>query len=314
MSFITGNKVTSGRDKNSPGKRLINSSVSKRLQQMMIGEELCRPGPQSTFHCDADKAPQEIEAAALKVMTLNAAHGRHRALSQLFVSREKIQQNLRKISAVLRYEAPHIVALQEADAPSVWSGGFDHVALLREHAAFSSSVLGHHMETGLLHYGCAILGMARLFEHGSVKFEPSPPTTTKGFVSATYRWRVGEITTPVTVVSVHLDFSRRSIRERQIAALAKTFSGHDHPLIIMGDLNAHWGQRQSSVKHLCDGLKLQVYAPGHAGLGTFGGSGKLKSQRLDWVLISSHLKFESYRTLQHSLSDHKAVMASVTLR
>ena len=63
----------------------------------------------------------------LRVMTLNLAHGRGEAFHQLFQKSTTIIQNLDEISAMLKREQADVVALQEADAPSFWSGNFHHV-------------------------------------------------------------------------------------------------------------------------------------------------------------------------------------------
>ena len=64
---------------------------------------------------------------SLRVVTLNLGHGRGTASHQALLKRMRIQSNLDGIASVLRQEGPDIVGLQEADAPSWWSGGFDHV-------------------------------------------------------------------------------------------------------------------------------------------------------------------------------------------
>ena len=77
----------------------------------------------------------------LKVVTLNLAHGRKDAWHQALLRRAAIQANLDEVVRILRQEQPDVVALQEADGPSLWSGRFDHVAYLSEKAGIPYFVL-----------------------------------------------------------------------------------------------------------------------------------------------------------------------------
>ena len=119
--------------------------------------------------------------ATLRVMTLNVAHGRGTGRHQLLTTKSKHQANLDAVAAVLARERPDVVALQEADGPSVWSGSFSHVDYLAGKARFACSVRGAHMEALKLSYGTALLSLLPLKHPLSVAFAPSPPTPTKGF-------------------------------------------------------------------------------------------------------------------------------------
>ena len=77
----------------------------------------------------------------MKFVTLNLAHGRKDAWHQALLRRATIQANLNEVARILRQEEPDVVALQEADAPSLWSGRFDHIAYLSEKAGISYFVL-----------------------------------------------------------------------------------------------------------------------------------------------------------------------------
>ena len=75
---------------------------------------------------------QPAERPTLHVATLNIAHGRGLEAEQLGHTKEFFEGNIDAVAAVIKRENPDVIALQEADAPSVWSGLFDHVARLRE--------------------------------------------------------------------------------------------------------------------------------------------------------------------------------------
>jgi hypothetical protein len=89
-----------------------------------------------------DTATATVGDDSLIVASLNLAHGRGDSVNQLFVSTPTIRANLGRIAKLLRRERPDLVALQEADGPSRWSGGVDHVAYLAEQAAYPAQVRG----------------------------------------------------------------------------------------------------------------------------------------------------------------------------
>ncbi len=248
----------------------------------------------------------------LKVMTLNMAHGRKTAFSQIFLSWQTIQENLVDISVVLKTTATDIVALQEADGPSWWSGNFDHVALLAKKADFPWYARAGHMDSWSLQYGTALLARGPYLETRAHRFKASFPTPAKGFFLARFGWypRGPTASKPVfvDVISVHLDFSRQAIRAGQIEEMRAVLAGRKNPLIILGDFNSEWLTDQAVVRELARKSGLQVYQPEAVGLGTFG------SRRLDWILISADLEFISYAVLPDVVSDHLGVVAVIGMK
>lgn len=255
----------------------------------------------------SDLQPLIVESETLDVLTLNIAHGRGLSLNQIFVSTAQHRDNLREVSSLLRDSGAQIVAVQEADGESLWSGRFDHVAYLAEIADYPSYVHGYHANSWLFTYGAGLMSKFRLSEVRSHRFQPSWPTATKGFVLGTVLWRDDQATPQaVTLASVHLDFSRESIRQAQIAELADELRIVDTPVIILGDFNGDWSEENSPVRKLARKLNLQAFDPTKTGIGTY-----KKTQRLDWILISNELKFQDYRVLPHVVSDHLAVLATI---
>jgi endonuclease/exonuclease/phosphatase family metal-dependent hydrolase len=248
----------------------------------------------------------------LKVMTLNIAHGRKTAFSQIFLSWQTIDKNLADISAVLKREDADIVALQEADGPSWWGGDFDHVALLAKKAGFSWYSRAEHMDAWALKYGTALLARKPYLETRAYRFKSSFPTPPKGFLLARFGWlpQGADTLKPVfvDVVSVHLDFSRSSVRGRQIAEMRAFLGGRKNPLIIVGDFNSAWLAGDSAVRELARQGGLQVYKPKAADLGTYG------SKRMDWILISAGLEFIRYTVLPDVVSDHLGVVAVIGMK
>ncbi len=246
-------------------------------------------------------ADQPVE---LTVMTLNAAHGRADGHHQALQGKESIIENLDEIAAAVRELAPDVVALQEADGPSIWSGRFDHVAHLAEAAGYEHSYRGEHVSGLKLSYGTALLSHHRLDNTASITFPPSPPTLTKGFV-------VGEISIPgagpITVAAVHLDFSRKSVRQEQVERLAEELADRPRPMIAMGDFNCDWDD-EPTLATLTEKLDLRAFEPDSTTT-TFPKLGK----RLDWILISDHVEFVDYQVGEKGLSDHQPVIAKLRI-
>ncbi len=250
---------------------------------------------------------------SLRLASLNIAHGRNDALNQVLLRKSAFADNLRRIADLLIDMNAHVVALQEADGPSRWSGGFDHVSLLARDAGYPWFERASHAHSWLFDYGTALLSRQPFEEVLSYTFKPSPPTLNKGLLLAQIAWRSedeeGE-THLVDILSVHLDFSREKVREQQIDEMVKVLRKRHHPSIILGDFNSEWFSEASTVKALAEQAGLQVYQPEAGNLGTYKGGTK----RLDWILISREFEFLDYRVSTDLVSDHQAVYAEIGLR
>jgi endonuclease/exonuclease/phosphatase family metal-dependent hydrolase len=258
-----------------------------------------------------DTTPEvTVRADVLRLLTLNASHGRKTAWNQMLVSKKRTHENLDLIASLLNKSNADIVALQEADAPSRWSGKFDHVDYLRDNTEYRCSLMGGHADTWFFTFGTALLSKTRMSDVESVSFPATPPTTTKGFVKTTIAWEVQGKIVPVTIVSVHLDFSRKSVRDKQIGVLVEELKDSESPLIVMGDLNSRWDQKRSHVQQLAEALELSAYEPQNDSLGTYK---KIDGKRLDWILVSGDLIFSRYEVLPEIVSDHLAVYAELEL-
>jgi len=254
--------------------------------------------------------PVTINNPTLKVMTLNLAHGRKDGLNQLLKSEGTIRRNLEEIATVLDKQGADIVALQEADAPSFWSGGFDHVALLAEQAGYPFYESSHQANSWFFSYGTALLSRANISAVTHHTFKPSPPTMNKGYTLGQVAWQPGA-TEPVLVdiVSVHIDFSRKSVREQQSTELSETLASRGNPIIIMGDFNSDWTADEQVVRALAERADLHVFRPEAEDLATYS-----NTKRYDWILISKQLEFVSLEVLPDILSDHSAVVAEIRMR
>lgn len=250
---------------------------------------------------------------SLRLLSLNAAHGRSTAAHQALLPRDRTERNVADIGRLVKDVGPEVVALQEADGPSAWSGNFDHVAALADFTEMSSHYRGDHNPFGFgrfnLESGTALLSRLGLESTQSHRFAANWRDT-KGFVVAAVRvpqWDGREI----DVVSVHLDFLRPQVRRRQILDMVHALIHRRRPLVILGDLNCCWHQEPESLELFEDTLGLRPFEP-HRLVPTF--PSHRPRRRLDWVLVSSELDFVSHHTLSAPLSDHLVVVADLELR
>jgi endonuclease/exonuclease/phosphatase family metal-dependent hydrolase len=261
--------------------------------------------------CHANETLHSLPDDAVKVLSLNISHGRNTALNQLFVNKKDTYRNLDRIALLLEQTAPDVVALQEADAPSRWSGNFDHVAYVAEQSGFHCFVHGLHSQRWISSYGTALLSRGRPAKSASVQFSPSWPSKQKGYLSSTFDWSAGGQRLSITLVSVHLDFLRASVRDQQVREMVAGLSDIGGPLILMGDFNSQWGDGKSPVHRLADELNLRAFDPGLGGLGTYK---KSTGKRLDWILVTKDLEFTNYKVLPDVVADHFGVYAEISYR
>lgn len=290
---------------------VMHSQISGLLQRLIVAMVMFS-GP-SLAACPPEDGPGSvIESDFLRVVTLNMAHGRKDLRNQMFLKKETIRSNLVDVSQAMKKADAHVIALQEADAASRWSGKFDHVALVSEEAEYPCFFHGIHASGKLYDFGTALLSRYPFKGAFSHSFKPSKPTLNKGFVAAALDWNPAgaqQQAIKVKLISVHLDFSRRSVRRSQIDEMVGVLAKLDRPMVLMGDFNTDWLTEDSSLKYLVDELNLTVYDPHAEGLGTYGDEGA----RLDWILVSPDLQFRKYVVVPDVISDHYAVAAEITL-
>lgn len=263
--------------------------------------------------CGAAEAESAVlQSEVLRVVTLNIAHGRGDSANQMLLSEAAVRANLLYLAGLLDRSQADAIALQEADAPSAWSGNFDHVGFLLENSRFRCSVHGIHARNRLYAFGTALISPLPFRGAFTHSFRPSRPTTTKGFSVGALAWNPGgRLTEPllVKIASVHLDFSRRSVRRSQVGEMVRVLGKIDGPLVLMGDFNTDWKADDSSLRAVAAGLDLKVYEPDSAELGTYGDSGN----RLDWILVSRDFEFQRHEVFPDIVSDHLAVVADLRL-
>ncbi len=249
----------------------------------------------------------------LRVATLNIGHGRGVYPHQIFLTKEKVAKNLSRIAYELQRQSIDIIALQEADGPSIWSGNFNHIVSLASLGGNYNCYYGLHNPFKLgkirVSSGAAILSSYPLYNCESVRFATSWKDT-KGFVIATIsipQWGYKL----VDIVSLHLAPWSSKLREKQTELLIEFLNKkrsvkNKHPLIVMGDLNCEYDAKE--LKLLTKELNLKCYSSGKA---TF--PIHMPFRRIDWILISKELVFSCYLTNPTPLADHLMVTADIII-
>jgi endonuclease/exonuclease/phosphatase family metal-dependent hydrolase len=249
-----------------------------------------------------------ISSNSIKVVSLNAAHSRSMGLHQILQSGDTARSNLDAMATMLLRENADIVALQEVDGPSIWSGSFDHVEYLAQKAGYSATVRGTHMKTPGLDYGTALMSRFPMSNAESHGFGSALSIVRKGFVISELRW-VGRLDTTIDVISLHLDPVRSGVRKHQVEELMAVINERGRPVIVMGDFNDDWQDEDSAARLLADSLGLKT----HGSLCEECYTHRRMKNFVDWIIVSPELRIESFEILQDDVSDHYAVSATLTL-
>ncbi len=245
--------------------------------------------------------------AVLRVATLNVAHGRGAARSQIGLPRHRFETNLDAIATLLCRVQPDVVALQEVDAPSSWSGSFDHLERLAAASGYPHRFHGRHAAAALgpakLNYGTALVSRHPMTATASHRFD-AKLTPSKGFVTAQIQFD----DRPILIASTHLEPGSRRIRRRQADELITALAGAGLPLIVLGDFNCDWPD-DDALRRIATHLALQAFEPDGDALRTWPSSDPDK--RIDWIICSRDLRFVTYEVWPDVVSDHLGVVAEL---
>ncbi len=259
---------------------------------------------------DKSTMKRRVDKSSIKVLSLNLAHGRKDSISQFQVSEAKTRDNLLEIAEFLKRENADIVTLQEADEPSRWSGNVDHVEFLAREADYPWYIHASHSNNWIASFGTAVMSHFPIVRGYGIDFNPTPPSTRKGFTLAEIEWNPetdNEKKITIDVISVHLDFSSRARRIEQIKDMTQVLDGRANPAIVVGDFNSGWVKGDQELQAFANDRNLKAYLPEANHLNTY------SNARLDWILISEEFIFCKYYNAADILSDHLAVISELRL-
>jgi endonuclease/exonuclease/phosphatase family metal-dependent hydrolase len=258
-----------------------------------------------------------VSLQRLRLVTFNIAHGRGLTPIQGFTSLRKLRFNLRRISDLLGKLDADLVALQEIDECSVWSGSFDHLDYIRAHAGFPHAAFGiNNRREGLVNlcYGNAILSRYPIKETETIVFG-TRRLGEKGFLFAEID--VGGRIIPV--VNIHLHYGSKRKRLLQLDLLIAWLQAKERerggkwavPPIVCGDFN-NPGTRDDATAALLSHLGDYGDYSLHPLLGlTF--PSPLPRRALDFVFVPPGCKAVRSEVVRSFLSDHRPVMVEFSV-
>lgn len=256
---------------------------------------------------------------SLRIVTYNIAHGRGLRPFSALSSQRRIRAQLAKIAKLLSTFKADVVALQEIDQDSSWSGHFDHLEYLRRFSRFPYAIFGvNTRRDGLFHfnYGNAFLSRHPIVDSENMAFGKKT-LGEKGFLFMEID--VGGKRVPL--VNMHLHHRSRAHRIKQVGLLmdyltkksAKTGRpGWSVQPIVCGDLN--------NPSHTADATRsLFQYFSQHGAYRLFPMDEKtypspLPQRTLDFVFLPPNCTDASCRVVKSYLSDHRPVVVDCKLK
>jgi endonuclease/exonuclease/phosphatase family metal-dependent hydrolase len=254
-----------------------------------------------------------------RIVTFNIAHGRGLSPLPGLHGRRRFERNLRKIARLFDELEPDIVALQEIDEDSRWSGSFDHLAYLNAFAEFPHAVFGatNRRAGGYqLNYGNAILSRHPIAASENITFG-THKVGEKGFLFAEID--LGGVLLPV--VNLHLHYRSRVHRFRQIERVMEYLNAkREHrrahwatPPILCGDLN-NPSHRLDATASLFRYLSLHGHYTLHPprGMRTFPSAWPRRA--LDFIFLPPACRAPTCHVVRCYLSDHRPVVVEFALK
>lgn len=235
-----------------------------------------------------------VEPAApyqsLRILSANIGHGRTNATHQMMQSMPSIQNNLTAITKLAQSHHPNLIALQDADDHSFWSGSFNHVEELGTKNDLSWIQGGHVAGLGL-RYGTAILSAIRMDNAASHTFPVTPPTFSKGFVVCTLSG------TDIDVVSVSLSAGNQLLWKRQLKHLIRKLEARGNRVVLCCDVRGP--QMNAVIADLAARLDLNI-AP-HEG------------ESNGWILADKDFEIRYCEILEQTVAGSHPLFAEIDL-
>ncbi len=254
----------------------------------------------------------------LRLLTFNIAHGRGLSLHQGLRTVKQLCANLVKIAKLIQRLEVDIVALQEIDQNSRWSGSFDHLAFLSEHTGLPFMAFGiNNRRTGRFHlnYGNAVLSRFPIVHTETIAFGPGQ-IGEKGFVFAEIDLGKRK---RLPIFNIHMHHSSRPHRLKQVVRLMHYLdeqrahrSAHwGAPPIVCGDFN-NPAQRPDATAMLLGYFEQTCNYTLLPKTGrTF--PSPFPARALDYVFLPEECQQPRAEIVRSLLSDHRPVLVEFTL-
>ena len=258
-----------------------------------------------------------VSTRRLRLITFNIAHGRGLTPIQGLTSTRKLRLNLRRIAHMLSTLGADLVALQEIDECSVWSGSFDHLDYLRAHAGFPHAAFGiNNRRSGIMNlsYGNAILSRFPIADTETVVFG-NRKVGEKGFLFAEIE--VGGRLLPL--VNLHQHFSSKRRRLQQLDMLVTWLRAKQRERkgvwavspIVCGDFNTPNTKDDATASLLSHLFDYGDYALHPRLSPTF--PSPMPRRALDFVFMPPGCRAVKSEVVRSFLSDHRPVMVEFSV-
>lgn len=257
----------------------------------------------------------------LRLLTFNIAHARGLLPHQGLRALPQFRAQLLKIARLIVRVEADIVALQEIDENSRWSGSFDHLQFLRDHTGLPHSMHGvNNRRIGRFHlnYGNGILSRWPIGHAENIPFGRKR-IGEKGFLFAEIEHPHGRL----PLLNMHLHHRSRPHRLREAQRLMRFLdeqrvrrAAHWRvPPILCGDLNnpAHWPDATAVLLGYLEERHDYMLLPkaGRSGR-TFPSPWPQRS--LDFVYLPAVCGEPHTEVVRTMLSDHRPVLVEFQMR
>ena len=264
----------------------------------------------------------------LRVACYNIAHGRGLASSNLTGGDlEERSRRLREIAEQLRQMDADVVVLNEVDFESSWSYGVNQAEELARLAGYPYRVEQRNLDLRVafwtLRFGNAVLSRYPITSSQLIDLPgDSRLETTLGGKKRAICADIRCADRTIRVIGAHLSFRSEPVRVASANMIRDVASQSDVPVVLAGDMNStppEFPQSISTVDNqnaittlTCDEC-FSCLPQSSAATTDLTFPSDDPCRVIDWIMVSADLNFVAYDVIDSTLSDHKAVVAEISL-
>jgi endonuclease/exonuclease/phosphatase family metal-dependent hydrolase len=282
-----------------------------------------------SVHTSRDLPAGKRDNGTFRIACYNIAHGRGLATSNWRGgTAEERNTRLRQIADLLRHIDADIVVLNEVDFDSSWSSSTNQARYLAKQAGYPYWAEQRNLDFRVLtwkwRFGNAVLSRYPIVQASVVDLPGFSAVETffagkKRILNCTIELNGDK----VRVLAVHLCHRSEAIRARSAEVITEIASSDTGATIVAGDFNSSpsgfpnsesdtaWG----NAMDILDASALFQRQPEQP----FGSPAELTyhstqpAATIDWILVPKHCQIVEYRVEPSALSDHRPVVADLSL-
>lgn len=264
----------------------------------------------------------------LRVACYNIAHGRGLASSNLTGGNLKERsRRLREIAEQLRQMDADVVVLNEVDFESTWSYGVNQAEELARLAGYPYRVEQRNLDLRVafwtLRFGNAVLSRYPITSNQLIDLPgDSRLETALGGKKRAICADIRCANRSIRVIGAHLSFRSEPVRVASANMIRSVAAQSEIPVVLAGDMNStppefpqsiSTPDNQNAITTLTRDACFNCLPRGNAAAAdlTFPSDGPRRV--IDWIMVSADLNFLGYDVIDSTLSDHKAVVAEISL-